>query len=201
MLGIKVAMIQMHCPKGYIETNLASTAQYIREASDKQADVALFPEMSITGYIDPVKSPEAVLTLDNAAIRQFCDMTKGTSIMAIAGIVENNPQGKPFITQIIATDGKLQGYYRKINVAPDEVKWFAPASDTPIFEYRNIPFGVAICADVGHGDLFAAYVQKGAKIVFAAAAPGLYGSQESRNWQSGFEWWRGKCAEESEQVC
>jgi predicted amidohydrolase len=29
--------------------------------------------------------------------------------------------------------------------------------------------------------------------VLAAAAPGLHGSQQTRDWQAGFDWWRGEC--------
>jgi predicted amidohydrolase len=152
-----------------------------------------FPEMSITGYIDPTSRPEAVLTLESNAVREFCAMTEDTELTAMAGIVERNPDGKPFITQIVARDGRLQGYYRKVNVAEDEVRWFAPGDATPIFKRDGMPFGIAICADVGHGDLFAAYARQGARIVFVAAAPGLHGSQETRDWNSGFDWWRGEC--------
>ncbi len=30
-------------------------------------------------------------------------------------------------------------------------------------------------------------------MVFELAAPGLYGEQATRNWQSGFAWWEGEC--------
>jgi len=42
-------------------------------------------------------------------VRQFCAMTKGTELTATAGIVEGNPGGKPFITQLVASGGELQG--------------------------------------------------------------------------------------------
>jgi hypothetical protein len=30
-------------------------------------------------------------------------------------------------------------------------------------------------------------------VVFEIAAPGLYGQQATRDWRSGYEWWRGEC--------
>ncbi len=30
-------------------------------------------------------------------------------------------------------------------------------------------------------------------MVFEVAAPGLYGEQATRDWRSGYEWWRGEC--------
>jgi predicted amidohydrolase len=151
-----------------------------------------FPEMSITGYIDPTRYPEAVVALKSDVVEQFCALTRGTRLTAIAGIVETNPGGKPFITQLVAREGELQGCYRKIHVAEDEGA-FTPGDAMPLFKHHGIPFGVAICADVGHGDLFATYADQGTVMVFVAAAPGLYGSQETRDWRSGFAWWRQEC--------
>lgn len=31
--------------------------------------------------------------------------------------------------------------------------------------------------------------------MFELAAPGLYGTQYTRNWQVGYEWWAGECRE------
>jgi predicted amidohydrolase len=190
---MKISLVQMRCLKGRIQENLVEAARYVREAVSQKADVICFPEMSVTGYIDPTRDPEAVVALASDVVEQFCALTRGTRLTAMAGIVETNPGGKPFITQLVAREGELQGYYRKIHVAEDEEEWFAPGDTAPIFKHNDTPFGVAICADVGHGDLFAAYAEQGAAIVFVAAAPGLYGPQETRDWSSGFDWWRSEC--------
>jgi predicted amidohydrolase len=198
---VRIALAQMRCPKGQITRNLTEIARYIRDAEAERVDIICFPEMSITGYIEPARRPDAVLTLDGEAVRQFCALTAGTELTALAGIVEASPAGRPFITQLVAARGELQGYYRKVHVADDELAWFAPAEATPLFSCGGIPFGVAICADVGHGDLFARYAELGAALVLVAAAPGLYGSQETRDWRAGFDWWRGECARNLSVFC
>jgi len=193
MKSLKIALVQINCPKGEIDRNLAKTADYINQARNQDVDIVCFPEMSITGYIKPAKMPKSVLSLDSEPVRRFCELTINTPITALAGIVERNPDGKPFITQIVATAGKLQGYYRKVNVAEDELPTFAPGVDTPIFKHSSLSFGITICADVGHSKLFEDYAKLGTSTVFAASAPGLYGLQETRNWKSGFNWWRNEC--------
>lgn len=67
------------------------------------------------------------------------------------------------------------------------------ARHAPIFDHQQTPFGLAICADIGSPQVFADSARQGAKIIFECAAPGLYGEQATRNWQSGFAWWRGAC--------
>jgi predicted amidohydrolase len=56
-----------------------------------------------------------------------------------------------------------------------------------------VRFGVAICADIDDAAIFAEHARSGARVVFEAAAPGLYGDQATRDWRSGFVWWRGEC--------
>jgi hypothetical protein len=57
-----------------------------------------------------------------------------------------------------------------------------------------------ICADIGNEQIFAECARQGAQIVFELAAPGLYGEQATRNWQSGFAWWEGECQNYFEPV-
>src|SRR5579885_2123840 len=59
--------------------------------------------------------------------------------------------------------------------------------------YWATTFGVAICADIDTPEIFAQQARQGARIIFEAAAPGLYGEQETRNWRSGYEWWQSEC--------
>ncbi|WP_163511699.1 carbon-nitrogen hydrolase family protein [Fodinicola acaciae] len=171
---IRLSLVQQHCQKARFADNLASTAKF---AAGTDADIVCFPEMSLTGYLDPAVHADSVLDLDSAQVRQFCALSAGRTL--IAGIVEHNSAGKPFITQIVATDGKLAGVYRKINVAPDEEDAFAAGSERPVFEAAGVRFGIAVCYDVGHGDLFDAYGQAGAELVLLAAAPGLTASRKA----------------------
>ena len=193
MQTINIALVQMRCEKGAIDANLAAIAASIRSGVERGVDIICFPEMSITGYIDPTRRPEAVLRLDGPEVDRFVAMTQDTHITAIAGLVEANPQGKPFITQIVASDGKLLGFYRKKTIQDEEVEWFAPGSAVALFPHPKVTFGVAICADIDNAELFAALANDGARVVFEAAAPGLYGDQATRDWQSGYTWWRDEC--------
>jgi predicted amidohydrolase len=190
---MKLALVQMTCPKGAIEANLATIKSHVDLAVARDVDVICFPEMSITGYIDPTRQPEAVLSLDHPAIARLTAMTAGRSIVVLAGLVEANPEGKPFITQIAARSGRLFGVYRKTTILDEEVLWFAPGAGVPVFAQAAPAFAMSICADIEDPNVFATAAGHGARIVFEAAAPGLYGEQESRDWQAGFDWWRSEC--------
>jgi predicted amidohydrolase len=189
-----VALVQMRCEKGAIDANLDTMRARVEDSIGQRDDFVVFPEMSITGYINPTRMPEAILTLDHPAVQRVAALTAGTGLTLLAGLVEANPAGKPFITQMVAQGGRIGGVYRKITIAEDERDWFDPGDAIPIFRHGDILFGISICADHGNADLFAALARKGAQLVLAPSAPGLYGAQATRDWQAGFDWWRGSCA-------
>jgi predicted amidohydrolase len=152
---IKIGLIQMRCEKGAMVENLDRLSRYFYEAVAQDLDVIGFPEMSITGYVDPTRYPGAILALDGPQVAQVLDMTKGQPTTLLAGLVETNPQGKPFITQIAVRDGELLGFYRKITIEDEEVEWFAPGDKVPVFRHGDLTFGMAIpplvtsCPDLG----------------------------------------------------
>jgi predicted amidohydrolase len=192
---IRVGLIQMRCEKAAVAENLEEIFNYLVEAAARQVDIVGFPEMSLTGYADPTRYPEVMLNLDGPEIAQFLQVTGKFPGMVLVGFIEANPDGKPFITHIAARQGKLIGCYRKITIRDEEAEWFSAGNTVPVFHYDALPFGVAICADLKNRQVFSQINDLGAKLIFELAAPGLYGAQETRDWQAGFDWWEGECRE------
>jgi predicted amidohydrolase len=192
---LRISLVQMLCEKAAITGNLEQMERYIAEAAERGVDIVGFPEMSITGYADPTKHPEATIRLDGPEVAQLVQITHGLPITVLAGLIEENPDGKPFITQIVVRDGRLLGRYRKKRIVEEEADWFSPGDTVPVFAHGGLPFGIAICADIGSEEVFAKCARQGAWIVFELAAPGLHGEQATRDWRTGFEWWEGECQE------
>lgn len=183
----------MKSEKGRILDNLKTIEEYIKQSKARNTEIICFPEMSITGYIDPTKYSEAVLNINSSAIKRIVELSKSYRIAIIAGFVEKNPDDKPFITQIAAYNGDLLSVYRKNTIAEDEKEWFSSGAKLASFAYSGINIGLSICADIGNEAIFNEYAQEGIDIVFESAAPGLYGEQATRNWQSGYNWWKNEC--------
>jgi predicted amidohydrolase len=190
---INIGLIQMYCEKGAVAANLAQIESYLAEAGRLGVDILAFPEMSLTGYNDPAKYPGAVLRLDGPEVARVCATTRGYPLTLLVGLIEANPSGKPYITHIAVRDGRLLGSYRKRHIIDDEAKWFTPGGVVPVFRHGDLCFGIAICADISNEQVFADCARQGAQVVFEVAAPGLYGEQATRNWQTGFAWWEGEC--------
>ena len=176
---LRLGLIQMRCEKGDLAGNLAAPAAYLDEGRKRGADLLIFPEAS--------------LTLADRVIARFLALTRrAPRTTVLAGIIEANPAGLPFITQFVAQNGELTGVYRKRTIPDDEAHLFTPARSPGIFSRDGLRFGVAICADIDCADLFAEHAQAGARIIFECAAHGLYGEQATRDWRSSYDWWRGE---------
>jgi predicted amidohydrolase len=193
MVQLSLALIQMRCQKAAIEDNIKEMRRYLDQAKNAKADMVCFPEMNITGYIDPRQHPEAVLSREHSAIKEITGLSREYHTAIIAGFVEQNNAGKPFITQLVAQDGAVLGHYRKKTIKDEEAQWFSPGGDQPVFSHSGLIYGLAICADIDDENIFKELARQGAKLVIECAAPGLYGEQKTRDWQEGYEWWRGEC--------
>jgi len=190
---LRLGLVQMRCEKADITGNLSIMEGYIAEARLRHTDLVAFPEMCVTGYADPLRQPEVCLDAEGPEVARLLTMTQGFDGTILAGIIEASVRDKPFITQLVIRNGKMIGRYRKRTIAGDEADRFSPGHEPLVFVHDGITCGVSICADIDNRSVFADCAKLGATIVLECAAPGLYGEQATRNWQSGFEWWKGEC--------
>ena len=190
---MKLALVQMTCEKAAIQYNVRRMITFLDQAVERGADVICLPEMNITGYAAPRKFPEAVISWDDQRLHPLHAWSESRSSSVVAGIVERNPDGMPFVSQSVVQGGKVVSIYRKINIAGDEETMFSPGREVPVSERDGVKFGVLACADQYREDLFSLCARSGARIVLLPSAPGLFGAQARRDWKSGYEWWREEC--------
>jgi len=138
--------------------DIAGNAQKIfialERAQDLDADVVLFPELTLSGY------PPEDLLLDASFIdavqkklKEIAPATKG--LFAVIGLPRWNETGveKPlFNSAAIFRDGKLLGFHNK-QLLPtydvfDEMRFFQPGDKISIFEHMNRRIAVTICEDL-----------------------------------------------------
>jgi predicted amidohydrolase len=194
MTQLRMALAQLRCEKGDWAGNLARAAALMALARAAGCDIVVFPEMGLSGYCDPARFPAAVQPLDSPWVQQFVALAARHQIAASGGFIEHNPAGKPFITQVLAQDGRIAHVYRKIHVVEEEAALFAPGTDPAVFTLRlaggDLLCALAVCADSDRPDLFAAFAAQGARVVFHSSAPGLYTRcADTAAWQAGFAWY------------
>ncbi|HEV8220433.1 MAG TPA: carbon-nitrogen hydrolase family protein [Streptosporangiaceae bacterium] len=156
-------------------------------------DLALFPEMSLTGSVNPAAHPERLIGLDHGAVAALAAATGEAGVAACFGIAERRAGGEPHITQVVASGGGIMGVQRKRHLGEDEEAFTPAPRGAAVFGVAGDTVGVAICAEAGYDEPFDDAAAGGARLMLFPAAPGLYGPRraDEASWRRGFSWWEG----------
>ena len=150
MSRLRVAACQLDLVVGDLDGNVAAMLKALERAESEGCDVAVFPELAVTGY-----PPEDLLlkpgfVADNrAALEKLASRTGRCA--AVVGFVD---AGRDLHNAAaVCADGTVQGVYHK-RLLPnyavfDEQRYFAPGLDDPkLFVIGGVRVGVSICEDV-----------------------------------------------------
>jgi Carbon-nitrogen hydrolase len=66
---MRILLAAVNAQKGDLDGNLARHLAVLDQARAQGCDVAVFPELSLTGSVDPNRHPERTLTLDAEPVR------------------------------------------------------------------------------------------------------------------------------------
>ena len=151
---MRILAAQINPTIGDLEGNTQKILAALKRAKEKQVDVVLFPELTLSGYF-----PDDLL-LDSSfidAIFQKLEVirpeTKG--LFVAVGLPRRNPSGREkFLYNSVAVfaDGKLLGFKNKTLLPTydvfDERRYFESDETQPIWEYKKKRIAITICEDV-----------------------------------------------------
>jgi predicted amidohydrolase len=187
---VRALLAAITCEKGGLDANLAAHVDLVRRAAQDGCDLVVFPEFSLTGSIDPSRRPDAAIEIDDDAVEALAAACGEHEIAAVFGLSERCGD-QFFITQAVASDGRLIGAQRKRHLGEDELRYSTGAAPL-VFARRAQHFGIVICAEGDVDWTWDATIAAGAETVLFCSAPGLYGRRtDDAAWRSGFEWWEG----------
>jgi predicted amidohydrolase len=190
LIGVRILLSALRCEKGAVDENLRQHGRVLHEAHDAGCALAVFPEMSLTGSVDPARRPDALITLDDPTVAAMIALTAEVGVAAVFGISERSDAGDAHITQVVAEGGRVIGLQRKRHLGEDE-KAYTAADTDHVFDLAGSRCAIAICAEGGIDRPFAYAAAVQAKLVLFCAAPGLYGRRiDEAAWRRGWEWWR-----------
>jgi predicted amidohydrolase len=185
---MRVLLAAMEARKGEVEANLRGHLALLERASTEACDVAVFPEFSLTGSVDPARRPEHALAVDSAPVNALVEATHDSGVAAVFGIAER-AAGAFHITQLYAHNGRLGGVYRKRHLGEGEEGYTAGRGGA-VFEFGSVRFAIAICAEHGVDFPWTEAAAAGASVVLFCSAPGLYGRRgDEAAWRDGHGWW------------
>ncbi|MGZ3586632.1 MAG: nitrilase-related carbon-nitrogen hydrolase [Candidatus Limnocylindrales bacterium] len=153
MQRLQIALAQLAPRLGDLEANLATHRARLDEARAAGADLVVFPELGLTGYLLQDLSAEVALRLDDPRLAELAGETAGLS--AVFSFVEESADHRLFISAALAEDGAIRHVHRKVFLPTyglfDERRFFAAGSLLRAVPSRfGVGIGLAICEDFWH---------------------------------------------------
>lgn len=152
---MKVAIYQTSPKLLGVSRNLSDIIDHIQSAKKEGADLVIFPELALTGYFVGAGYHKVSLRMDSPEINRLAQATKGTA--AIIGFIEESRSMNFYNSALIATNGRIQFAYRKLNLPNygvfEERKMFSGGKTVPVFRYMGFTIATLICNDVWHPSL------------------------------------------------
>jgi predicted amidohydrolase len=157
---IKVACMNMNVVFNK-KANIAKMMRLIDKAAAKGVRLIVFPEVCLQGYLYNVVGmsegledvryahENAEVIPDGKSVRALIKKAKEANMYIIWGMVEKD---KNYIDTIynsavlVGPEGYI-GTYRKVHQPADELHFFAPGEDWPVFETSIGKIGMLICHD------------------------------------------------------
>lgn len=153
MQPLRIALAQIAPRLGLLEENLELHRGCLADARAQGADLVIFPELGLTGYLLQDLNSEVAMRRDDPRLAALGADTAGMS--AIVGFVEESDDYRLFITAALFEDGQLRHVHRKAflaNYGPfDERRFFAAGSAMRAVDSRlGVRLGISVCEDFWH---------------------------------------------------
>lgn len=154
---MKIALVSLNQVWEDKKTNLDLCEKYIQKASDKNVDLIVFPEMTLTGFSNNIGLTAEDFE-NSETIQSFSLLAKQFNIGIIFGVViqdENKALNKSIF---IDSNGNVLGDYSKMHPFSfaGENKFFNAGNRLLTINFKGINFGLTICYDLRFPELYGA---------------------------------------------
>jgi NAD+ synthase (glutamine-hydrolysing) len=149
---VRVAACQINTVVGDLAGNARRILEALAEADRAGADLAVFPELTVTGYPPEDLLSRPAFVADNQATFDAVAAATG-ACAAVIGYVDTDQAGRLVNAAALCAGGQVLGRYHK-RLLPnygvfDEQRWFSPGSGPPVgYLVAGVPVGITICEDM-----------------------------------------------------
>jgi predicted amidohydrolase len=171
---VRVALAQIAPHLGEVAANLELAAERTRAAAAQGADLVVFPELALTGYLLSDLVPEVAMAAADPRLAALSREAPG--LLVAIGFVEETAEHRYANSAALLRDGELIGLHRKVYLPTygmfDEGRFTRPGDRIRTTEVGE-PLGrvgLSICEDFWHPSLPLLQAQDGAALLINLAA-------------------------------
>jgi NAD+ synthase (glutamine-hydrolysing) len=151
---MNLALAQINTKLGDVNANLEKHLALAKEAAASGADLLIFPELSLTGYVLQDIAADVARPASEAdpVFKPLLDASRALDLLV--GFVEMDTRYRFFISAAYLSAGEIVHVHRKVHLPTygifDERRYFAAGDSFRSFETRFGRAGVLICEDFWH---------------------------------------------------
>jgi len=151
---MRIALAQMK-NAGTVKDNLDKSIEFIKEASENNVDLILFPEVQLTEFFPQYKEQDVtqyLLQLDSKEVKMFQSASKRYNIISVPNIYLEE-EGKPYDASLmIDKNGEIKGIQKMVHIAQAEQfyeqDYYTPSNDGfKVFDTEYGKIGIVVCFD------------------------------------------------------
>ena len=173
---IKLALAQISSKRENKEANLQKITALTFKAKEQGADLAIFPELSLSGYVVRDQFYELAETIPGPTVKKVEALAKETGMHIIFGMPElsEKTQATVFNTAVFVGPNGLIGKYRKMYLPThsvfEEKRYFRPGYEAAAFPTDLGNIGLCICYDIFFPEVLRLTRLKGAQLIICISA-------------------------------
>lgn len=179
-MKLKIAFLQL-LPAAAIEDNIEKGIKACREAKEKGADIALFPEMWSSGYVFPHNEEwlnKNSVSLDSAYLKRFSELALELDMAIAITLLEKHEPNPRNTVCLFERHGKLVYRYSKVHICnfgeEDDESVLDPGDSFCVEELDTekglIKVGSMICYDREFPEAARVLMMKGAELLLVPNA-------------------------------
>ena len=176
-MKLNLGLAQTAAKLGDVDSNLEKHLNYIEQAREQKADLVVFPELSLTGYVlqDLVATVAHRPVEADPVFRPLLEASKELDL--VVGFVDEDSRHRFFIASAYLSGGRVLHVHHKVYLPTyglfDEGRFFAWGDSVRAFDTRFGRVGLLICEDFWHASPPYLLWLDGADIMlFSSASPG-----------------------------
>ena len=151
--ALRVALAQIAPVLADRSRNMAIHLEQIAAARRQDADLIVFPELSLTGYFVRDMVPDVAIGRNAPEVRQLLEAAGNMAL--VVGMVEESPQHRFYNAAFYAEGGRIVHLHRKVYLPTyglfDEQRYFAAGDRFQAFDTARFGrMGILICEDFWH---------------------------------------------------
>ena len=171
---VRIALAQIAPRLGDVEANLELVADRARAAARDGAELVVFPELALTGYLLQDLVPDVAMRADDARLAAIG--REGQGAMIAVGFVEETPEHRYCNSVALLRGGEVIGLHRKVYLPTyglfDEGRFTRAGSTIRTVEVGEPlkRIGLSVCEDFWHASLPMLQAADGASLLVNVAA-------------------------------